>query len=281
MNTTDEISTMMDLGLTKNQTKIYLTLIELGPSKAEEISKVSEITRQDIYRVMPTLQAMDLIEASLSRPRIFKALPLQETISTLFNHREKEIAELKERTRIMLQNHRNKTIKKFDEHYQVLYIPGRKALLNRTRKAIEKAKKSLNAVSSWNNVMEHVSYIRKNPEFKKMIRGAIEIRFVTEKPEEFKRKMSSLGRVFSRKPSNVKIRYSLSSPQAHVLLIDQKEIFIRMSHTGGFAQNPSIWSNNPCLIEIAKCYFEKMWNNSVDLDNSRKTQFNESKVRSH
>ena len=215
MNLPQEVSTLKDLGLTHNQARIYLALIELGPSKAEEVSKVTEITRQDIYRVMPNLQALGFVETTLSRPIIFKALPLQETLASLVNRREKETVELKKHTRLMLKNHRNKTSKKIDEDSLTIYIPGRGALLNRTQRAIGKAKKSLDSVSSWKNVTQHMSRIKNNPEFKKMIKDNIEIRFVTEKSKNPEPKSKSAkGFFFSQttKPQNqIRDRSSSSS----------------------------------------------------------------------
>ena len=152
---------MKNLGLTHNQARICLALIELGPSKVEEILIVSEVTRQDIYRIIPNPQPLGFVETTLSRPMIFKALPLQETPSILVNQREKETAELKEYTSIMTKNHRNKTSKKIDQDYHTTYIPRGGARLNRTQKAIGKTKKSLHAVSSWKNFIEYMSSIKK------------------------------------------------------------------------------------------------------------------------
>ncbi len=84
---------MKNLGLTHNQARICLALIELGPSKVEEISIVSEVTRQDIYRIIPSLQALGFVETTLSKPTIFKVLSLQEPPSILVNQREKKTAE--------------------------------------------------------------------------------------------------------------------------------------------------------------------------------------------
>ena len=278
MSSIKKVSTLKDLGLTHNQARIYLAVIELGPSKADEISKVSEVTRQDIYRVMPSLQALGFMETTLSRPMIFKALPLQEALAILISRREKVTAELKEQTSIILKNHKNKTRKEIDQDYGTTYIPGKRAILDRTRKAVRNAKKSLHSVSSWKNVKEHMSEIIKNPEFKKMFNDNIEIHFVTEKSENSKIKSKSKKGIFSQKPSNIKIRFVTESPQAHVFIIDQKEVFIRLYQKERFGESPSIWSNNPCILAIAQSYFEKMWNNSVDPEDNRKIQINENRA---
>ena len=272
MSLINEISTLKDLGLTHNQARVYLTLVELGPSKAEEISKSSEVTRQDIYRIIPSLQLMGIVETILGRPKIFKALSLKETLSMLFSQREKETDELKKHTSILLKNHRNKNSEKSDEDIQTIYIPGKIALLKRTQNAVKKAKKSMYSISSWNNVMEHRSRFYKNPEFKEMIKKNIKICFVTDKP---KQKEIPLHIFSSSKFSNFKIRFSKDSPKAHLLIIDNKEVFIRLSEKSSFSESSSIWSNNPCIVTIAQSYFEKMWNESVNPDDNRNIQVDE------
>lgn len=281
MSLTYEISTMMDLGLTNNQARIYLALIELGPSKAEEISKFSQITRQDVYRVIPSLQKMGFIESTLSRPMILKPVPLQETLSILVKRKEKETAELREHTKIMLKNHETKTSKKFDEDHHILFIPGQKALINKTLESMKKAKKSLHAVSSSRNVFQHRFTIKKDKELMKDINRNIEIRFVTDKPENPKQKVKSARDAFFTKLLNFKIRFHKETPKAHLLIIDKKEVYIRIFPKASFSESPVIWSNNPCIITIAQSYFEKMWNESANSDVNRKIQANEHRTTSH
>ncbi len=120
----------------------------------------------------------------------------------------------------------------------------------------------------------HVQH-KKNLEFRKMIKDNIEIQFVTEKPENLKRKFKSTKDRFLPKSSNVKIRYITVPPQAHLLIIDQKEVFIRISPKSSFSESPVLRSNNPCILTIAQSYFEKMWNESVSPDDNRKIQVDE------
>ena len=114
-----------------------------------------------------------------------------------------------------------------------------------------------------------------------MIKDNIEIQFVTEKPENPKRKYKSTKDRSLLKSSNIKIRYITDPPQAHLLIIDQKEVFIRISQKSSFGESPSIFSSNSCIVTIAQSYFENMWNQSVDPDDSRKIQVHEHRETSH
>jgi sugar-specific transcriptional regulator TrmB len=52
----EDIETLKKLGLNGVQAKAYLTLLKIGPSKANEIAKASNVARPDIYRTIIKLQ---------------------------------------------------------------------------------------------------------------------------------------------------------------------------------------------------------------------------------
>jgi sugar-specific transcriptional regulator TrmB len=65
----------MDLGLTSLQAKTYLALVTLGKANVQTIAKASNVARQDVYQVMPTLQKLGLGEKIIAKPIIYEATP--------------------------------------------------------------------------------------------------------------------------------------------------------------------------------------------------------------
>ncbi|MEX2723761.1 MAG: helix-turn-helix domain-containing protein [Candidatus Freyarchaeota archaeon] len=61
------IQTLTDLGLTFLQAKTYLNLAKLGKANVQTIAKASNVARQDIYRIMPSLQKLGLAEKNHSQ----------------------------------------------------------------------------------------------------------------------------------------------------------------------------------------------------------------------
>jgi len=66
MNGSREVQTLIDLGLTDLQARVYLSLYQKGPSEALTISKVTKVARSDVYRTMEGLQRIGLIEKEIS-----------------------------------------------------------------------------------------------------------------------------------------------------------------------------------------------------------------------
>ena len=64
-----EVQTLIDLGLTSLQARIYLALYQTGTSEAATISKVTKVARSDVYRTMYKLQ--QLVMAMYDKKEVF------------------------------------------------------------------------------------------------------------------------------------------------------------------------------------------------------------------
>ena len=100
----ETIKILMNLGLTCLQAKTYLVLTTLKEAEAKKISKISNIARQDIYRIMPELEKVGLVERIISTPTLYKAIPLKEGSFVLFQKRAKEHAALQEKIEALAEH---------------------------------------------------------------------------------------------------------------------------------------------------------------------------------
>lgn len=72
------------IGLTKNESKVYLTLLELGPSLAGKIAKISELHRRPTYDSLTRLLDKGLISYTIkSGKKYFQAVNPERFISIL------------------------------------------------------------------------------------------------------------------------------------------------------------------------------------------------------
>ena len=94
----EQIQALMDLGLSLLQAKIYLSLASFENAPIRTISKASNIAKQDIYRIMPALQKMGLVEEILGSPIRYQAISLKTGIAVLFQRKTREYAELQNKT---------------------------------------------------------------------------------------------------------------------------------------------------------------------------------------
>jgi sugar-specific transcriptional regulator TrmB len=98
----ETIDILIKLGLTLNQARIYVALLHSEkPATAKEISKITNITRQDVYRILPTLQKAGLLEKTITAPTMFKATPLRLGVSILIKNKTAQHNELMEKANKM------------------------------------------------------------------------------------------------------------------------------------------------------------------------------------
>jgi HTH-type transcriptional regulator, sugar sensing transcriptional regulator len=74
---------LTNLGLIKNEVKVYLHLACNGPTKARDICQSITLHRTEIYRLLRHLEKRGLICITLGKPVQFTAVPLEEAIDLL------------------------------------------------------------------------------------------------------------------------------------------------------------------------------------------------------
>ena len=58
----DENATILsDFGLTHNQAKVYIAVVQLGIASVSQVSKISKVRREGIYKTLPKLEKMGSI----------------------------------------------------------------------------------------------------------------------------------------------------------------------------------------------------------------------------
>ena len=85
-----------DIGLTEGETKVYLSLLKLGPSKTGPIAKESEVSSSKVYKILDRLEKKGLVgHGKIGDVKHFRAME-PKTLLKLINNKKKEL-EKKER----------------------------------------------------------------------------------------------------------------------------------------------------------------------------------------
>jgi sugar-specific transcriptional regulator TrmB len=248
----DEITgLLMDLGLTSIQAKTYLALITLEKAEVKRISKISNVARQDIYRIMPALEKLGLVEKIIATPTLYKATPLKEGSFMLLQKRTKEHTALQEKTKSLVNNDKGRNINAIahEETSQFILTSERELFLNRVRMTSSETQLSHNAVLSSNGLKRILFYL--SQDFKRMMMRGVKIRMITERSEE----KSARNEEAIKKNPLFELRYSSTPLPVVMAIFDEKEVNIRISDE----DVPSLWTNNPVVVRLAESYFEYMW----------------------
>jgi sugar-specific transcriptional regulator TrmB len=82
------IKELMSFGLSGNEAKVYLALLQLKRANARAIAKLSNIPRQEIYRVLPQLEKLGMVEVIIDKPTKFLAISPEEVLSELIKRQQ-------------------------------------------------------------------------------------------------------------------------------------------------------------------------------------------------
>ncbi|MCW4005890.1 MAG: hypothetical protein NWF04_04750 [Candidatus Bathyarchaeota archaeon] len=253
------VQTLVGLGLTSCQSRVYLELVRLAkPSAAKTISSASKVTRQDIYRIMPALQRLGLIETILGSPTTFQAVPIHEVIPILMERQKQHHSKLHQKATQMLQHFENtpENGHQKDDHYFMI-IPQKEASLKRRKQTIENAKKTFHVISSKRRVF-HASF-HLHEELIKAAKRGVKIRIITEKPHETDNYPKEHRLLL--KHQNVQIRYLPEPPKAVLTISDHNEASLLTHPTSHWTQSNALWTNNPSFIAILQDHFKNTWDN--------------------
>jgi len=256
------IQTLMDLGLTLLQARVYLALCKAGNATVKIISKATQVARQDIYRIMPRLQELGLVEQILAAPTIYKATPIKQGCHLLFQNNVQKHLKLQKKTMELIKKLDKSDYKTTPQKEQKkeMSISQSKALLWKwIRERNNTTQKTIDLMIPFNvlklTLFDHAE------DYKRAIKKGVKIRVITEKSENDNAIQKTLQNIEQK--SLFAIRYLSQPVPVETRINDGKEVglSLAMTHNVGV---PVLWSTYPQLVKITEAYFETLWNEALD-----------------
>ena len=254
------VQTLMGLGLTFLQAKTYLALATLEQADVKTIAKTSNVFRQDIYRIMPTLEKLGLAEKIIATPTMYKATRLKEGLSILLQNKTQEHSELQKKIIRLLNNTHSSESKKVpqDEDQQFSIISSKNLLSKKLAERENTVQTSIDVVGKWEDIRAELFH--RLQDFKRAMKRGVKIRMIAEKYGDDK--------------SVQKIKQTLKNPLFRIRYISAPIPVKTIIHDGTEANMciaipcdnnvPSLWSNNPRFVKVIEAYFEDLWNKALD-----------------
>ncbi|MGB9914780.1 MAG: TrmB family transcriptional regulator [Candidatus Bathyarchaeales archaeon] len=249
---------LRDIGLTNNQAKVYLALLDAGPSKVSDITNATGITRPNLYPILEKLQRFGIIEKILTTHARYKAIPLKEAVELLMETRTLEYEKAKVAAELICAlSQREQEVRSVKEiNAQFILIPEGKTLLNRIAAAIEAAEHSIEIAVSWRRFVQGVT-IAFAESLEKIGKKKLKIRAITEKPPKHESTVKVIE-TFKEK-TNGDIRFLFQKLPATFGVYDKKEVFVVSITEADLRAAPALWSNSKPLISLVSGYFEYLW----------------------
>lgn len=254
-------------GLTHNQAKVYIATAQLRIASISQVSKASKVRREDVYRMLPKLEKMGLIERILSRPIKIKATPIKDVLSILIK-REQDIANEKISTLIAkkdtllkhFQANRMEIVFEEEKSHFAL-ISQSKGIINKALVMLKNVHREIDIITSTDKFIQiFTDYVEL---FKEAIKKGAKVRIVLYMTGH---EDSILGIIKQNKlPSSLHLKLT-DQPSSHYMIVDNKEALIATSTEQPVAENPYLWTDDNNLVRILQKNFEDLWYTAVNLE---------------
>lgn len=246
----------MLLGLTFDQARVYLALLQASPATVKEIAEVSKIARPEIYRILATLQEEGVVEKLITRPASFQAISALNVLPAMLKRKQKEQSELETITEGLLGDLKDIHSEKLQKgENEFTLVPKREAVIQRIKEAILGAEVSVCNITS--EMRFSSAIVEFEGAYRKASQQGVKIRVATSRHVPQGDALGIVKRL--TEDPNFEVKYFDEPSPVVVSVMDDKVASVVLSATAHLADACAIWSSNPCFVILAKSYFENQW----------------------
>lgn len=258
------IHVLRGLGLKDVQTRVYLCLEHTEALTAKEISKATNVRREDVYRVLPHLLELSLIEKIIDFPAKFRAVPLKTAVCTLYQRRKKQNSEVQREitklTSTLLKNREKKQNRMdVEDETQFVLVPKKETFLRYLENTPNRTRESLEIMITWKNFS---STLYARPKLRGRLEAAakrdVKLRILLDKPDCGETAFELLESMMKRQPS-MSVRCTNTPIDTVLRIYDKKEVLINTVAEGDLTEYPALLTRNHSVISMALKFFEIQW----------------------
>ena len=259
--TKEHLETLVGLGLTYCQAKVYFATVQSGITNIKKISETTHIARPHIYHIINELEKLGLIEQGIEKPILIKPLPLQDAVFNLVNSKKQEIQNITQKAQEILQQFKNHEKTTIVNNYKTefVWLSKDKPYLRKRHEEIDNAKISIDFISSWKRFPLAIYTFSENA--KSALKRNVKIRVILEKPPNAHPLPNTIQEL--KKNPKYQLKYIHDPPLAIIAIFDRKRVILDASPSVGLAESPALWSNNPSLLAAMQYCYEVLWSTAL------------------
>lgn len=256
MSNDENTNLLLGLGLTLNQAKVYLAILKLQKTTVGKVATFSKVRREDVYRILPSLEKMGLIERFLGKPTEIRATHVSDSLTSLVmdekNRAEERLTDMRSSVqKLSLKDWKQQPLG--EENIYIL-IGEKKAILTKTSELVNNSKIEVGLIADKARIAQVLANFPDEHKHAIKIGAKIRLIFEGENPDILlKEKVQKL-----LGSASVSVKFH-REPLNHFIMSDDKEALITTSKESGLGDSPSLWTNNSNLIGVLRTGFESDW----------------------
>ncbi len=265
MQEDEHVQILMKLGLTFLQAKTYLSLVKFEKADVKTLFKVSRIARQDIYRVMPTLEKLGLAQEIIGKPTLFKATPIKQGFRILLENNTQKRLELEKRAKELIKKLEEPDYKQSPQYEQSEFIINHSEglVLKWIQRMMNSTQYSLDIMCKWRLVRYRL--LPDIEDLQEIIDRNVKLRVITEKQEN-ENFLQRISETLGHNPL-FEIRFLSQRTPVDMLIADGREVSLCIGTPMNNRIAPSLASNHPQFLRVSTGYFEAIWEKAAEEKN--------------
>lgn len=282
MASLDELAKKLsNFGITFNQAKVYIVTAKLGIASVSQISKESNVAREEVYRLLPKLEKLGLIEKTVEKPRRIKATFIRSVLSILIKREQdtilKKISKLEANKDEVLSDFRTLKMKsKSKEEPHLTLISQKDATIKKMLSMIDAAKRTIDIVIAKDQFIHF--FTSHSLPIKEALSRGLKFHVILEKAE-YDNTIVRLLEKFESPEISFSIRF-VDQQSSHYFLVDYREALIATStEFACLGKRPCLWTDESNLVKLIIQNFETMWLTSRDIETLKSENINEKLIR--
>jgi sugar-specific transcriptional regulator TrmB len=144
----ERLSRMKELGLTEYQARVYLTLLDLGVSKASQIPTLSRVPRTRIYSTMNQLHEKGLVEIIPESPIKYKPVAIEDFLERVAESHRRTAEDIVDKKEGLMSEFAVSAIAQAEETGGFEAIYGRRNVRDRLNRMYEESEKEILSVGT-------------------------------------------------------------------------------------------------------------------------------------
>ena len=258
----DLVSKLAEFGFTINQAKVYLSVVQNGSITVGEISRISQLHRQDIYKIIPTLEKKGLITRTIDKPALVGAIPVQKALGRLVATEKEKIGKRISR----LENNLRELAEEIESYQpkekmrcEDLFIPliTDEQVKNRAAMTFEGANLSYDLIVN----LELITAITKNLRTHlEQLTKKVKTRMIVENSS--KNEVMKVITPIIPKNRNFEVKIANTNESLSYYVIDQNELWITLQKKTESELPCILWTNDKKMVMFFQKSFNRSWNNS-------------------
>lgn len=241
------------MGLTDQQSKIYVFLAKKGAKKASEVARLLNLPRTHTYNLLSSLQKKGLVSCTMNYPIRFVATPLDKAVRTLLDMEKQKLVSFESQSKQMLEAwssiaHHEITDEEIEEEkFQIL--EGTNVIYGKIMEIVSSAVREVMVMAD-SKALNGLYHNDVTARFRLLTKKGVDIKILTSSTPSTEI-LDELAKCKIKTPSGF-------NANLHYIVIDRTQlIFFRKEKD---EKTPSaIWTNCESLVRCIVYLFEELW----------------------